>query len=413
MRRAKPVLLLLFLWLAAFSPSLVHAAEFRLLPSIGQQLEYNDNVFVAPSNLTPNQKIHDFISTTSGGLHLLANTEQLNLDFTGRVDQLFYRDNPNLNSTDQFYKASLGYSVSPKLSLALRGSFNRDSRPDREFFTSGLVLNGARREVSSEGITGNYALTDKTLSSLSYDHGEYWYRSSHFISMTYDASTLSFVRDLTDLVENTKGRFNVGYTRYTFTGLTVDNYEATTGFEYALHEHWTFLVDAGARYTESAFQTQQLVGLNFTSTGFSPVFGTQNVTASGTAPIATAKLSYKGETTTADLTANRDVTPAYGQLGTVERTGGTFTIRRKFTYELSGSLYGGYFTNKSKAGQFAAIPIDYESWYASPSIRYEFTRDMYLEGSYTFVKLNNNVAATTASRNQFMLRFFLQHAIME
>ena len=110
-----------------------------------------------------NQKIHDFISTTSGGLQLLANTEKLNVDFTGRVDQLFYRDNPNFNSTDQFYKASLSYSVSPKLSLSLRGEYDRDSRPDRELFTSGLVLNALRREVSSEGFTGNYALTDKTL----------------------------------------------------------------------------------------------------------------------------------------------------------------------------------------------------------------------------------------------------------
>ena len=59
--------------------------------------------------------------------------------------------------------------------------------------------------------------------------------------MAYDAASLSFVRDLTDLISNTKGRLNFGYMRYNFTGLTVNNYEATTGFEYALHEKWTFL----------------------------------------------------------------------------------------------------------------------------------------------------------------------------
>ena len=74
--------------------------------------------------------------------------------------------------------------------------------------------------------------------------------------------------------------------------------------------------------------------------------------------------------------------PAYGSLGTVERTAITFTVSRKFTYELSGSFSAGYFTNKSKAGQFAATAIDYETWNAAPSIRYEFNRDMYLEGSY-------------------------------
>ena len=86
-------------------------------------------------------------------------------------------------------------------------------------YTSGLVLNALRREISSENITGNYALTDKTLASLSYDHGQYWYRTPASSDMTYDASNLSFVRDLTDLVHNLKGRLNFGYTRYNFTGL--------------------------------------------------------------------------------------------------------------------------------------------------------------------------------------------------
>ena len=49
------------------------------------------------------------------------------------------------------------------------------------------------------------------------------------------------------------------------------------------------------------------------------------MTSTGTAPVGTATLSYTGETTTANLTANRDIMPAYGSLGTVERTGGAFT----------------------------------------------------------------------------------------
>ncbi len=53
LRRVKPVLLLLILWLAAFPPSLLHADEFRLLPSVAEKFEYNDNIYVAPSNTTP------------------------------------------------------------------------------------------------------------------------------------------------------------------------------------------------------------------------------------------------------------------------------------------------------------------------------------------------------------------------
>jgi hypothetical protein len=219
------------------------------------------------------------------------------------------------------------------------------------------------------------------------------------------------VRDLTDLVSNTKGRLNFGYTRYNFTGLEVDNYEATTGFEYALHEKWTFIVDGGARYTESAFQALQIVGV----LGPYVFVSSQNVTSTGTAPIGTAMLTYKGESTTANFKANRDIMPAYGSLGTVERTALTFDIHRKFTYELSGFFNAGYFTNVSKGGQYSSVSIDYESWYATPGIRYEFSKNMYLEGTYTYVRLENKAAApvTTGSRNQLMLRFFVQHAIME
>jgi len=409
LRCTKWVFLVLFLWTAAFPPSLLHADEFRLLPSIAEKVEYNDNIFIVPNSAPPSEKIHDFISTTSGGLQLLSNTELMNLNVSARVDQLIYRDSTNLDSTDQFYKATLSYSVTPTLSLSRKGEYDRDSRPDELFYTSGLVLNALRKEVSSEGFTGNYTLTDKTLASLSYDHGNYWYRSLSAYDMTYDAASLAFVRDLTDLVSNTKGRLNFGYTRYNFTGLEVDNYEATTGFEYALHEKWTFLLDGGARYTESHFQALQIVG----ALGPFIFLSNEKVTSTGTAGIGTAKLSYKGETTTADLTANRDIMPAYGSLGTVERTAITFTVSRQLTYELSGSLSGGYFSNKSKGGEFAATPINYESWFAAPSLRYDFNRNMYLEGSYGHVKVLNNATGTTADRNQVMLRFFVQHAMME
>ena len=77
-----------------------------------------------------------------------------------------------------------------------------------------------------------------------------------YLDMTYDASNLSFVHDLTESSRTLKGRLNFGYTRYDFTGMTVDNYEATTGFEYAIQEKWTFLLDGGARYTDSSFQRE-------------------------------------------------------------------------------------------------------------------------------------------------------------
>ncbi len=403
-----PALFYLLCLFACLFPVFAHGAEVRLLPSIAQKLEYNDNIFVFGQGTAITQK-HDFISTTSGGLQLLTNTERLNMDLSARIDQLFYHDNTDLNSTDQFYKGALRYSVTPKLTVALRGSYSRDSRPDRELLTAGLVLNALRREISSEGITAEYTLGEKTAAALSYDHGQYWYRSNTAADMSYDASTLAFVRDIRNYVPNTKARLNLGYTRYTFTGLEVNNYEATAGFEYALHEKWTFLVDAGTRYTESRFDALKIVGV----LGPFVFVSTENVTSTGTAAIGTAKLAYKGEATTADLSYNQDVMPAYGSLGTVERTALVLNVSRKLTYELTGSLYAGYFTNKSKAAESSAQTLNYETVYAGPAMRYDFNRDMSLEGSYMFTQVQDKVAETTAKRNVFFVRFFIQHAILE
>jgi hypothetical protein len=417
LRFSKPALLLVLLFAAVFPPSLLHADDFQLLPSVAEKVEYIDNIFLAP---TGSSKVNDFISTTSAGLHLLDNTEQLNIDFTGRVDQLFYLDNPSLNSTDQFYNGSLAYAFSPNFTLAFKGVYNRASSPDEFLYTSGLVLYALRTEVSSENITGNYALTDKTAASLSYEHGEYWYKNYSADDATYDASNLSFLRDMTDVFDNLKGTLSLGYTRYNFTGLTVDNYEARLGLQYAIKEKWSLIVNGGARYTGSSFQVAALtgyfIGFNPASGLFYliPTFASQSLTTTGTGPVGSATLSYTGETTTANLTFSRDVMPAYGSMGAVESTAVIGSVSRKFTYELSGSFWAGYYTNISKAQQYSLTAFDYTTWNAGPSIRYDFNKDMYLEGSYIFTKLDNNTSSGyTAYRDYFMLRFFLQHAIMQ
>ncbi|MGD0231633.1 MAG: hypothetical protein ABSC19_14995 [Syntrophorhabdales bacterium] len=393
------------LWLMViFLASLAEAAEVRLLPSVSEQVEYNDNVFV-----TPTQQVHDVISTTSGGMELLENTERTNLDLSAKVNELVYCRNPSLDSTDQAYNGTLLYAVSPTLSLLTRGSFITDSRPDRLLYTTGLVLNSSRAEHSTGGITGSYNLTDTTTASLAYDYGHDWYRSSQLVDFTSDASSLSFVHDMSRYIPSAKASLTFAYSRYDFTGMEIDNYEAQAGLQYALHEKWSFLMNVGPRYTESTFQAMELLGI----VGRREYYTIQNQTASGWAPAGSATLSYKGEVTTGDLTLNRDVMPAYGSLGTVERTAVTLTANRRLTYELSGTLSAGYFTNVSKAGQFAVNAINYETYFATPGIRYEFNRDMYLEGSYSFVEVDNKEAGTTAFRNLFMVRFFVQHAIME
>ena len=170
------------------------------------------------------------------------------------------------------------------------------------------------------------------------------------------------MHDLSAYVQNISGRFTLGFTQYSFTGLTVDNYEATTGFEYRLHEKWTFLVDGGARYTQSNFQT----------------VAAQSTAATGSAPIGTVKLTYTGEVGTMELSANRDVLPAYGAIGTLDRTIITATVSRKFTYKLSGSLFTG-FSPINRNQPSSRWPLLIPRLSMPRPLRYEFTKNMYLK----------------------------------
>lgn len=296
-------------------PSLSEADDFRLLPSVTQTLQYNDNVFVSPD-----QKVHDLISTTTGGVEVSDTTERLNFDVAAQLSQNLYQHSTGLNSTDGIGNGTIRYIVTPQLSLSAAGSYSRTAQPDQELLTTGLVLNGVTKDSTTYHAEADYSLTEKTLVSLLYDHGEDHYQSPLFSDLTYDTETLAFTHDLSGYVPQAKGMLNMSYTQYSLTGANVSNYEATTGFSYSLQEKWSMQITAGLRRTDSSFDTFAPTGFIFGPFFFQTGIIEQTQTTSGWGGVGQASLSYKGEVTNATFTAGRDIAPASGQNGTVERT---------------------------------------------------------------------------------------------
>jgi hypothetical protein len=405
-----PCLVLLTAVTALALPGIGRAAQFSLLPFITQEVRYNDNILFNSLSQT-----HDFISYTRGGIRLLDKTERFDLDVSALGAQSFYKDNTSLNSTDVITYGSARYILTPKFSLSGRGNYTRDSQPDREVETTGLVLTGIRREHYTFGASSDYQLTEKTLASLGYDHMADHYAGAGTVNsrsnVTSDAASLSFQHDLSKLIPATTGLFSVGYSNYSLTGVDVNNYEGTAGLKYALHENWSLQVAAGPRYTESSVTATVLTPVPFGPlTLFVPV--EQKTNESGWGGVGQAILDYRGEKNRANLTAARDIAPASGFNGTVERTSFIFSGSRRFTYEFRGIVTASYFINKSSSG-LSATPINFVTYNISPGIRYDFNKDMYLEGSYTFTRVEDRQAETRADRNLFLVRFFLQHPVME
>lgn len=397
------------------------ADEFRLVPSVSVREEYNDNIYLDVRNAT-----RDFITTTSPGVEVYDKTERFEGSLTGRVASLLYADTSSLDHLDQFYAGNGSYQATPSLLVKGSAGYLVDSRPDRLLLTTGLVLSANIRHQETFAGSADYTLGEKSALSLSYSYEQDLWNRTSIPDFTGNTGQLSFIYDLSSLVNNTKGRATATYNNYSFgfggsQSLPVESYSATLGATYALNEKLALNIDAGVVRTTSDVTRVQLVTAGPFLLGF-----LQQGTETDVAPTATASLRYSGEKTTAELFAGHQVLPAMGSAGTTNRTSFTFNASHRFTWELSGTFACEYFYNKSTQSGIGITPIDYETLRIAPGFRYEFTRDLFLEGSYSFIRIYNNAANgtnlgittnspshTTVTRNQFMLSLTVKQRLFE
>jgi hypothetical protein len=375
--------------------------EFKLTPSLSVKEEYNDNILYTQ---TDTQK--DFIATISPGLVLTDRTERMNIFLSGRIDQRLYSKYSDLNATDQYYEGTGKYAFSPKFNLSGKVLYSRDSLPDRDFETTGLSLTNVKRKRQNYTLSGDYLLSEKTMTTFSSDYQNDVYDNLSRSDLEANTFNLGFIRDLGGFLESTKARMNMDYAKYNMPGMKVDNYEATLGIDRALNEKWNLLFDGGTRYTKSEFETTEFVLVP-------PFFIERTEKNSGWGFVGQFALTYKGERDNGNLSVVHDISPASGYSGTTERTSIAFSVSRRFAYELYGTLSGGYYINKSNAGEFSTQKIDENMMRISPGIRYEFDKDKAIEASYTYNKTRYNVSNTEAQRNIFFIRFRAQHHLFE
>ena len=166
-----------------------------------------------------------------------------------------------------------------------------------------------------------------------------------------------------------------------YEGLTVNNYTLTVGVFRSVHELWSAKIDVGGRYTISQFD----------------VLGEQQENEDW-GWVADASVIYTGERTHANFTLSSNIAPAYGSVGAVQRNTAVVHLRRRFLYELSGTLSAGYFLNKSQAGQYSFRTIDEQSTLLRPGLRWEATKNILLEAAYQYYWLRNELRGGPACR---------------
>jgi predicted porin len=193
-------------------------------------------------------------------------------------------------------------------------------------------------------------------------------------SVDIHSPTLSLVRSFDEL---TKGSLDAGYTHYLRRYSNINNYQATLTLNRSLNEVWSASLTGGARYTDSQFRSVQ-------RTIFQGVTTYTNLPPEQSKSwgwIGRCALNYNGLYSSGGLTLNRDLTT--GGSSTSQRTAVNLEARHRFSEELSGSFSGGYSRFTADRGEFAGEAAADSSWQFAAGLRYDFNRDIALDGGYS------------------------------
>lgn len=384
-------------------PGPARSDEFRLTPSLAVSEKYNDNIFFTASDV---QK--DWVTVLAPGLELVDRTERFDLNVKARLDDIHYNDLQDLNAVDQFYSGQFRFAVNDRMTLAPSAGFTRDSQPDRDIASTGLALSTVRRERQNYGASMDYRLLDMTTATVSYKYEAERYDQAEQTDWWSQSVNLDLAGDLDKWLRGT-GRLNFGYAHYHFEGNIIDSYSATIGLKHDFNEKWSLLADVGGRYTDSSFEVLHATLIPPATI----VINSEESSSSGWGAVGQLVMAYKDNFTTGNVTVKKDIMPASGRNGMADRTLVTFDLRRRFIYELQGFITGGYYLNKSDSGDYAVQEIDEQTMRGEAGVRYEFTRDMALGFSYGYTKTRDRSNGTEADRNLLLIRFYVQHALLE
>jgi hypothetical protein len=292
----------------------------------------------------------------------------------------------------------MAYRVTSRFSMSADAGYTVDNRRDRDIETTGLVLSSEERKRYRGGLSGEYMFTEKTAASLSYAYHRSDYDDPEEVDYKYHTTNLGFTHDLSEFLPRTMARMNFGYAYYDSSGTDLDIYSGTLGMSWSITEVFNLLVDLGARYTDSEFSVAR-------RDPFNPfVIITSEEKDHDWGAVGYLELFYRGEVTTASVSALKDVRPGGGDREATDRTSFLFKIRRRFAEKFSAHLSGEYFLNKADAGELSRTDIDEQTISIRPGLSCEIIDHLVLTASYTFTRRKDREDHTDPERNLFYVQ---------
>ena len=390
-------------------PALTWGTVLSIVPSLLVKEEYNDNIMLSEDDIK-----EDFISTISPGVVIANRTERLDTDIQLRINRREYSGNSEFNATDQAYSGRLKYHITPLFGMSAEVAYLKDSRPDQDIETTGIVLSDEIRHRITASLSTDYQLTEKTAAGVSYSYSRNDFESQSNLDDKAHDTNIGLFYDLGAYIPMLKGRMNVGYSYYDTPDSRIKSVMGTIGVSRDIDEVWSVLLDSGIRHTWSYVSVARLEPVFDHSLGFPVHIGNQvvkeDVKNSDWGWVGQASLNYKGEQGSGSISYSRGVQPASGLGGAVEHSALTLSTRYRLTTELSFFLNAEYYSNESDASEFSAQDIDQRVLHIRPGGRYEFSKDIAVEAFYDYTEDDNKVSEVEAQRHMLSVRLNVQHS---
>jgi hypothetical protein len=424
------LVLLRFAWLLLMMgtcfTSLGHAADYALIPQLLLEGDYNSNVFFDDDDGDPQE---DYVSTIAPGLQWRRHSEQLLSELFAQGRFVYYQDQEDLDKTDQLYRGKVEYTVTEHLNLGTSGSYTVDNQIDRDIETTGLVVGTAERRRQEYRGFGDLLVTERTRLTFSGGYTQDRFEEDEFWD-SWGADAALGLNHQPKRWPNTTLQGQVAYRHYAFDreqslsngnittrveeGNVTDNIALTVGAENRQTERLTLLFSGGARYTilenDSHLRRRLQVGEEeYLDLGSEDSDNSDQAWGF----VGNASLAYRGERNEVSLGVSYDIKPLSGSGDTAKRTDLTGNWWYQMTTEWRFNTTASYYWNRSDDSSSAEQDVDTTTFTLSPSVRYAFTRDLYLEGRYRYTRVEDHEDDQTSQRHLASVILLLKHDLLD
>ena len=365
------------------------AGEWSLLPSIGVQGLYNDNLLLTPR---PHNATYGF--WVSPAADFSGKTERLEVSSRIAADFVSYYGGEETQFANVFLPLTLRYKTEQDL-LGFSGGFTRDNTLMSELRTTGLVLRFTQRNQWTANPSWTRSITEKLSIQSGFQLNETTYENGLSLGLVDYQLFGGSGGLLYQLTEQDQIQLTGSYVNFHTTTAPLSFRASYPGVSlsltHAFTETLTGTVYAGPRFVSS---TTQAVS--------------DNIKAQSTVWLFGASLTKRfDESTSIHVNVDRDIVPSgFGLLIQQHRAG--LTVSHDLTETLAASFTGsGYLvsgiTERATGGTFP------ENRYFSltPQIAWKFSEWWKLELSYTYGRREadgSNPAMSNAT--MFMLTYY-------